>query len=465
MSLNWKETELLLSELPLEGSYIQKITEHSVNAYTFSMFSKSEKAWLLYIEVSSPFSRFCKTGIMRAKAKKMQRFTQYMNAHITGRKIAKAVQYPFDRAFYLSLSSAENTIRMHVRLFSGPGANIIITDEENRILELLYRRPHRGEEAGCILTIENRMDEGPKHFEVRAYDTETFSEFLDRSESASSSEKLRDNLTERLEEKRDKELSLLSERLRREEKRREETAGYEETKRVADILSASLYALKKGMESIELDDWERGGKISISLDPALSPNENLEKLYQRYRKDKRTSEAAGEEIERLNAEIKATEEKYASLLSSESLEKLRKAAERPQTGKKDDDRKPGVWVTIQGFDVAIGRNAKENDEILRHWARGSDLWLHTRDFAGGYVIIKAKKGKTVPLPVLLDAASLAIHYSKAKKNGKADLYYTEVKYLRRAKDGKTGLVLPTQERNLSVTLDEKRVKEILNEIS
>ena len=124
-----------------------------------------------------------------------------------------------------------------------------------------------------------------------------------------------------------------------------------------------------------------------------------------------------------------------------------------------------MWVTIQGFDVAIGRNAKENDEILRHWARGSDLWLHTRDFAGGYVIIKAKKGKTVPLPVLLDAASLAIHYSKAKKNGKADLYYTEVKYLRRAKDGKTGLVLPTQERNLSVTLDEKRVKEILNEIS
>ena len=99
MSLNWKETELLLSELPLEGSYIQKITEHSVNAYTFSMFSKSEKAWLLYIEVSSPFSRFCKTGIMRAKAKKMQRFTQYMNAHITGRKITKAVQYPFDRAF------------------------------------------------------------------------------------------------------------------------------------------------------------------------------------------------------------------------------------------------------------------------------------------------------------------------------------------------------------------------------
>ena len=111
--------------------------------------------------------------------------------------------------------------------------------------------------------------------------------------------------------------------------------------------------------------------------------------------------------------------------------------------------------------MIIGRTAKENDHILRRETRGSDIWMHTRDFAGAYVIIKAKKGKTVPLPVLLDAASLAIHYSKAKKNGRADLYYTEVKYLRRAKVGKTGLVIPTQERNLHAVLDEKRVKEIL----
>lgn len=461
MSLNWKETEKLLSELPLEGSYIQKITEHSVNSYTFSMFSKTEKAWLLYVEVSSPYSRFCRTGIVKAKSKTMQRFTQYMNAHITGRKVTGVHQYPFDRAFYLSLTSSENTIRMHVRLFSGPGANIIITDEENKILELLYRRPQRNEEKGEILELEERKDEGPRHFEIRPYDTPTFNEFIDRSESLVSSEKQRSDLSLKLEEKRDKEIQALRDRLSREEKRKQETSGFDEIRRTADILSASIWAVKKGMDSIDLDDWNKGGKITISLDPALSPNENLEKLYSRYRKDKKASEAADEEIARLSEEIEATEEKYRVLLESASLEKLKKAAEKPQTGKKDDDKKPGVWVTIQGFDVAIGRNAKENDAILRHYARGSDIWLHTRDFSGGYVIIKAKKGKSVPLPVLLDAASLAIHYSKAKKSGKADLYYTEVKYLRRAKDGKTGLVLPTQERNLSVTLDERRVKEIL----
>ena len=461
MSLNWKELELILSELPLEGSYIQKITEHSVSSFTLSLFSRTEKAFLLYIEVSTPYARVCRTDRIRKKDKRMQRFTQYMNAHVVGRKIEKVRQYPYDRAFSMDLRSGENLIKMHIRLYSGPGANIIITDEEDTILELLYRRPGRCEEKGKKLVTEERTSEGERKFSVREYDTETFSEFIDRTSSVESSAERRAELEEKIREKRDKELSILRDRLSRQERRVKETEGFEETKRMADLLSGAIWSVKKGMKSVEIDDWERNAKVSISLDPALSPNENLEKLYQRYRKDRRASEMAAEEAEEIRKEISATEERYKALLESASSEKLRKETEKPSDRRSDDDKKPGVWVSVKGFDIIVGRNAKENDEILRRYTRGSDLWLHTRDFAGGYVIIKAQKGKTVPLPVLLDAASLAIHYSKAKRNGKADLYYTEVKYLRRAKDGKTGLVLPTQERNLSVTLDEKRVKEIL----
>ena len=148
---------------------------------------------------------------------------------------------------------------------------------------------------------------------------------------------------------------------------------------------------------------------------------------------------------------------------------IKKEVEGKSTGnEKVKEGRPGVWVKSNGWDIIIGRNAKENDEILRSYTRGSDVWMHTRDFSGGYIIIKAQKDRTVPLPVLLDGASLAIHFSKARKNGKADLYYTQVKYLRRVKGGKTGLVLPTQEKNLNATEDEERVRRILgneNEIS
>ena len=128
MSLNWKELELILSELPLEGSYIQKITEHSVSSFTFSLFSRTEKAFLFYVEVSTPYARVCRTDRIMKKDKRMQRFTQYMNAHIVGRKIERVWQYPYDRAFVMDLRSSENVLRMHIRLYSGPGANIIITD-------------------------------------------------------------------------------------------------------------------------------------------------------------------------------------------------------------------------------------------------------------------------------------------------------------------------------------------------
>lgn len=125
----------------------------------------------------------------------------------------------------------------------------------------------------------------------------------------------------------------------------------------------------------------------------------------------------------------------------------------------------GVGLTIQSGEhtLLVGRNAKENDRLLRDYTRGNDWWMHTRDYSGGYVFIKDIRGKSVPLETLLDAATLAIHYSKARKEGKADLYYTQVKYLRRAKGAKLGTVLPTQEKNLSVVLDEERLRRLLLE--
>ena len=121
---------------------------------------------------------------------------------------------------------------------------------------------------------------------------------------------------------------------------------------------------------------------------------------------------------------------------------------------------PGLDYTVNGWLIYVGRDANENDELLRHHVRGDDLWLHVRDFPGGYVFIKAQKNKTVPLDILLDAANLAVYYSKARTNTKVDLYYTHVKYLRRAKNGPKGLVLPTQEKNLCITPDKERLSRL-----
>lgn len=115
------------------------------------------------------------------------------------------------------------------------------------------------------------------------------------------------------------------------------------------------------------------------------------------------------------------------------------------------------------FTLLVGRSAKENDALLRKEVKGNDWWLHTRDFPGAYVFIKSVPGKTVPLETLLDAGNLALFYSKGRASGKGELYYTQVKYLRRPKNGKKGLVLPTQEKNLSVVLESLRIKRLQEE--
>jgi len=134
------------------------------------------------------------------------------------------------------------------------------------------------------------------------------------------------------------------------------------------------------------------------------------------------------------------------------------------TGKenKTDTETPGLVFSSGGFTFLVGRTAKENDYLLRRVTRGNDLWFHTRDYPGGYVFIRTQKGKSIPLEVLLDAGTLALFYSKARNNGSADLYYTQVKYLRRPKDGKLGLVLPTQEKNLSIKLDKGRIDRLFS---
>ncbi len=460
MALNWKELDLLLSEMPLKDSFIQDITEHSVHSFTLSLFNNNSKSWLMYVEIATPHSRICMTNHMRKKSQSMQRFTQYMKAHIRGKRIVDIIPLKYDRAFFLILQGHEEQYKMLFRLYSGPGANIIVLDSNNTILELLFRRPKRDEVKGKTLLVEEKTEEG-KAYSVRPFSTPTFNEYIDERESESDKEEKRDEYLSILEERKNKSIAESLEKERKLNERLKKTENYEETKKAADLFSTSLYLYKKGMDNITLHDWESDKDVTISLDKTLSATENLSKLYERYRKDKTTYTLALGEKEKCIKEREEIISAYNSLLSS-PFERIKKAVNGDKV--KEEKLIPGragLYVKSHDWLLIVGRNAKENDQILRTSTRGSDIWLHTRDFAGGYVIIKAQKDKTVPLPVLLDAAYLAIFFSKARKNNKADLYYTYVKYLKRIKGAKLGLIIPTQEKNLTVTLDEERVRKLL----
>jgi predicted ribosome quality control (RQC) complex YloA/Tae2 family protein len=209
------------------------------------------------------------------------------------------------------------------------------------------------------------------------------------------------------------------------------------------------------------------GEDNVGADVAAA-----QQFYERYRKAKSGLDGLRREIADSEAELARLETKLAELLAEENplrLARLVRAGgehdpEKARAGKNESPR-PGLAYRSGDWLILVGRSAAENDELLRRWVKGNDLWLHARDWAGSYVFVKRQGGqrdarKSIPLETLLDAGNLALFYSKGRSNGGGDLYYTPVKYLRRAKNGPRGLVLPTQEKNLTVKLDETRLRRL-----
>ncbi len=465
MALNYKEIGLILEEASLTGSKIQAVVQNSFHSLIWELYNHERGRFLFYTEVGTPEARLHlisnPSGL--GKTKKLQRFIQFARKNIEGSVIKKCYQAPFDRLVIWEVNNHGRELKIFIRLYSGPGANIIVTDSENRILDLLLRRPQRNEATGEILLLEEQT-EPDKDYQVREY-TGSFNLAIEnegRKESAQISYAL---LRSQVEKKRERDSGRLNASISSLKKTISANSGYEELRYEADLLSSHSYLIKRGDESISIQDYVNNSTLTLSLDRKLSPGDNVSSYYDRYHKAKGAYENAQGELERLERELKALEEKYEKLLTvtedeEADIRKIKSFLEKSEAPVHKDEG-PGIRCTSGGFLIIAGRNAKENDELLRHYAKPNDMWFHTRDYPGGYVFVRGKKDKSIPLEVMLDAANLAVLFSKGRNSGSVDLYYTQVKYLRRARNGKTGLVLPTQEKNLTIKPDRVRIEKLL----
>jgi predicted ribosome quality control (RQC) complex YloA/Tae2 family protein len=474
MSLNWKEIDTILGELRLEGSFIQKIRQPNYHSLLFDLYNPDGGRYRLLIELKPGACRLhsLSKDLPADRTGKLQRFAQLLRSRLQGALITRASQLGGERIIRIEASHHGEITRVYIRLWSN-AANIIATDAGDTIIDAFYRRPNKREVSGepCELSaLAEGKAPSPAHGRLReSYDhSMSFNAFI---ESTYETETRSVALNEKLEELE----GLVSERRRRltrliDHKRRElESAGsLEQLKNTADNLAASAHLIQPGSQWTEVPDYSHDGEpVAVKLDEKLSGWENVEAYYQAYSKAKRTAEHLKEDIQAAKRELEQLEQEHAHVLSAEGdLEKQREAARkllhhiRPETGRKDSSSAPGLSLQSGLFTILVGRTAKENDQLLRSYTRGNDYWLHTRDYPGGYVFIKYIAGKSVPLQTLLDAGNLALYFSKARSNGKADLYYTQVKHLRRAKGAAYGTVLPTHEKNLAVELDRTRIERL-----
>lgn len=273
-----------------------------------------------------------------------------------------------------------------------------------------------------------------------------------------------------------KQLSIMQERAVRKSLNRQqelkECEGKEQLRIYGDIINANLHRLEKGALFYDLEDfYNNNAPIRIPADPTLTPVQNAQKYYKDYRK-KQIAETklcdfineANEEAEYLDSVIdmlsRAETDSEISAIRLELFEAgfLTKRVDKNQKQKKLPPRK---FVSTEGYNISVGRNNLQNDQLTLKTAKNYDLWFHVKDVAGSHVIVEAVKDKPFTDKLIREAAMLAAENSKAKGSSNIAVDYTIVKNVHKPNGAKPGMVIYDDYKTEYVTPNEDELKEII----
>ena len=243
------------------------------------------------------------------------------------------------------------------------------------------------------------------------------------------------------------------------------TENAEEFRQKGELLTTFLHQVPNDQNQVELDNYYTGEKILITLDKALTPNQNAQRYFKRYQKLK-------EAVKHLTSLIEETRntilylESVETALAQASLSEIAEIREeliqtgfirRRQREKIQKRQKPEKYLATDGQTIIlVGRNNLQNDELTFKMAKKDELWFHAKDIPGSHVVIT---GNLQPSDeVKTDAAELAAYFSKARLSNLVQVDMIEIKKLNKPTGGKPGFVTYTGQKTLRVTPDAEKIK-------
>lgn len=253
--------------------------------------------------------------------------------------------------------------------------------------------------------------------------------------------------------------------------------------RRGELLQGAYGRVQKGQDTVQVVDFydPEGGTVVIPLDPQRDLNGNIQRCYQRSQKAERAAERALERLDGVEAELKGLQQQWHDFLAlharlgaedgegdAEAFAQFQEYLDRwapPQdsgsgSSSPRSERLPyhRFWAA-NGDEIRVGRSARDNDALSFRHARGRDAWLHVRDFPGSHVVVPVEKGKSLNEQSLLDAATLALHYSECHDD-RAEITVSSVKFLKRIKAA-PGQVQIQKSRTLFLRLEAPRLERLL----
>ena len=313
----------------------------------------------------------------------------------------------------------------------------------------------------------------------------------------------------------DSALSRLSKKYEAHKQDLEEGKRSDRYRMYGDLILTSVHQIKQGDAFAMLPDYtdldsEGNPRLTeIPLNPALTPTDNANDYYKRYRKSKRKLQLAeeyirddedsiqylrslraaimaadtGEDILALKEEIsqdKKPERKDTSPAGDPnrmvgkaksgkaSSRALRQAAQLAQA-RKNRSKKTGRsdplpfrrYITSDGYEILCGRNNIQNDRLTFGVASPEDYWFHVKGIPGTHVIVRSHQGEEFPSDLAVTkAASIAAYFSKSilleqhtAADMKCDVDYCKVSHIKKIPGAKPGMVIYEGYYTITVTAE------------
>ena len=245
-------------------------------------------------------------------------------------------------------------------------------------------------------------------------------------------------------------------------------ARMEEYRIAGELLTAQGYLVPRGADRVELQNFydPDGGTMMIDLDVALTPAQNAQKYFKRYRKLRAARNIAAEQKEKTLREIRLLEQALFDLEESESerdLSDVRKTLEEagllraPAVKKRarPQESAPLRFAAPDGTEILVGKNSVQNDRVTGA-AKGHETWLHAKDMPGSHVIIR---GEAASLDALQTALKLAAWYSRGR-GAAVPVDYTLRKNVKKPGGSPAGFVIYTHQKTVIVSATEGEIAAI-----
>ena len=222
-------------------------------------------------------------------------------------------------------------------------------------------------------------------------------------------------------------------------------------KRSGDLIIANIYALKQGMKTAELYDYETGETVSVKLDERLSPSNNAKAYYKKYTKLKHAAVALEEQIKKAENEeiyIESVADALSRAETDADFDEIRRElakegyiADRSRSRQKQrvKGQKPLSFVTSGGYPVRVGKNNIQNDELTLS-ADKTDIWFHVKDHPASHAVMYTG-GEEPDARSYTEAAMLAAYHSSVRGAKNVAVDYTPVRFVKKPNGSKPGFVI------------------------